>query len=87
MPRDHKGDPRLHVDASGGPFIITTRGQSSRTSSTTACRRAVRRARRGHRLTFFAVPKSGWTVAATIERRGRWHGMADPRLHGESTGY
>ena len=41
----------------------------------------------GHRLTFFAVPKSGWTVAATIERRGEWHGMADPRLHGESTGY
>jgi gamma-glutamyltranspeptidase / glutathione hydrolase len=41
----------------------------------------------GHRLTFFAVPKSGWTVAATIERRGEWHGVADPRLHGESTGY
>jgi gamma-glutamyltranspeptidase/glutathione hydrolase len=41
----------------------------------------------GHRLTFFAVPKSGWTVAATIERRGEWHGMADPRLHGESAGY
>ena len=41
----------------------------------------------GHRLTFFAVPKSGWTVAATIERRGDWHGMADPRLHGESAGY
>jgi gamma-glutamyltranspeptidase/glutathione hydrolase len=42
----------------------------------------------GHRLTFFAVPKSGWTVAATIERRGSgWHGMADPRLHGESAGY
>jgi gamma-glutamyltranspeptidase / glutathione hydrolase len=43
---------------------------------------------RGHRLTFFAVPRSGWTVAATIERRGgEWHGMADPRLHGESAGY
>jgi gamma-glutamyltranspeptidase/glutathione hydrolase len=42
----------------------------------------------GHRLAFFAVPKSGWTVAATIERRGaEWHGMADPRLHGESAGY
>ena len=41
----------------------------------------------GHRLTFFAVPKSGWTVAATIERRGEWHGMADPRLHGVSAGY
>ena len=41
----------------------------------------------GHRLTFFAVPKSGWTVAATIERRGEWHGMADPRLHGASVGY
>ena len=42
----------------------------------------------GHRLTFFAVPRSGWTVAATIERRGaEWHGMADPRLHGESAGY
>ncbi|HEY7284475.1 MAG TPA: gamma-glutamyltransferase [Vicinamibacterales bacterium] len=41
----------------------------------------------GHRLTFFAVPKSGWTVAATIERRGEWHGMADPRLHGASAGY
>jgi len=41
----------------------------------------------GHRLTFFAVPKSGWTVAATIERRGEWHGMADLRLHGESAGY
>jgi gamma-glutamyltranspeptidase/glutathione hydrolase len=42
----------------------------------------------GHRLTFFAVPRSGWTVAATIERRGgAWHGMADPRLHGESAGY
>ena len=43
---------------------------------------------RGHRLTFFAVPRTGWTVAATIERRGdAWHGMADPRLHGESAGY
>ena len=42
----------------------------------------------GRRLTFFAVPRSGWTVAATIERRGgEWHGMADPRLHGESAGY
>lgn len=42
----------------------------------------------GHRLTFFAVPNSGWTIAATIERRGNaWHGMADPRLHGESAGY
>jgi gamma-glutamyltranspeptidase / glutathione hydrolase len=42
----------------------------------------------GHRLTFFAVPKTGWTVAATIERRnGTWHGMADPRLHGGSAGY
>lgn len=42
----------------------------------------------GHRLTFFAVPKSGWTVAATIARRDAvWHGMADPRLHGESAGY
>ncbi|HEY7292494.1 MAG TPA: gamma-glutamyltransferase [Vicinamibacterales bacterium] len=41
----------------------------------------------GHRLTFFAVPTTGWTVAATIERRGDWHGMADPRLHGESAGY
>jgi gamma-glutamyltranspeptidase / glutathione hydrolase len=44
--------------------------------------------RLGHRLTYFAVPKSGWTVAATIERRGmEWHGMADPRLHGKSAGY
>ena len=44
--------------------------------------------RLGHRLTFFAVPKSGWTVAATVGRRGaEWHGMADPRLHGESAGY
>ena len=42
----------------------------------------------GHHLTFFAVPKSGWTVAATVGRRGdAWHGMADPRLHGESAGY
>jgi gamma-glutamyltranspeptidase/glutathione hydrolase len=41
----------------------------------------------GHRLTFFAVPKSGWTVAATIERRGEWRGMADPRRHGESAAY
>ena len=42
----------------------------------------------GHRLTFFAVPKSGWTVAATVGRRGSgWHGMADPRLHGEAAGY
>ena len=42
----------------------------------------------GHHLTFFAVPKSGWTVAATIERRGgEWHGMADPRIHGKSAGY
>jgi gamma-glutamyltranspeptidase / glutathione hydrolase len=42
----------------------------------------------GHRLTFFTVPKSGWTIAATIERRGgEWRGMADPRLHGESAGY
>jgi len=32
----------------------------------------------GHRLTSFAVPGNGWTVAATIERR---------RLHGESAGY
>lgn len=44
--------------------------------------------RLGHRLTFFAVPKSGWTIAATIGRRGaEWHGMADPRLHGEAVGY
>jgi gamma-glutamyltranspeptidase/glutathione hydrolase len=42
----------------------------------------------GHHLTFFAVPKSGWTIAATIERRaGEWHGMADPRLHGAASGY
>lgn len=42
----------------------------------------------GHHLTFFAVPKSGWTVAATISRRdAAWHGMADPRIHGESAGY
>jgi gamma-glutamyltranspeptidase/glutathione hydrolase len=42
----------------------------------------------GHHLTFFAVPKSGWTIAATIARRDAvWHGMADPRLHGESAGY
>ena len=42
----------------------------------------------GHRLAFFAVPKTGWTVAATIERRGaEWRGMADPRRHGESAGY
>jgi gamma-glutamyltranspeptidase/glutathione hydrolase len=42
----------------------------------------------GHDLVYFAVPKSGWTVAATIERRGgEWHGMADPRLHGASAGY
>ncbi len=44
--------------------------------------------RLGHRLTFFAVPKTGWTVAATIQRRGStWYGMADPRLHGASAGY
>lgn len=44
--------------------------------------------RLGHRLAFFAVPKSGWTVAATIQRRGlEWHGMADPRRHGESAGF
>jgi gamma-glutamyltranspeptidase / glutathione hydrolase len=43
---------------------------------------------RGHRLTFFAVPRSGWTVAGTIEGRGgEWHGMADSRRHGESAGY
>jgi len=42
----------------------------------------------GHHLTFFAVPKTGWTIAATIERRGaEWHGMADPRLHGAAAGY
>ena len=42
----------------------------------------------GHRLTFFAVPATGWTVAATIERRNqRWHGMADPRIHGLGAGY
>jgi gamma-glutamyltranspeptidase/glutathione hydrolase len=42
----------------------------------------------GHRLAFFAVPKRGWTVAATIERRGdEWYGMADPRLHGQSVGF
>jgi len=26
-------------------------------------------------------------LASRVERRGEWHGMADPRLHGESTGY
>ncbi len=42
----------------------------------------------GHRLTFFDVPATGWTVAATIDRRdGRWRGMADPRLHGAATGH
>jgi gamma-glutamyltranspeptidase/glutathione hydrolase len=42
----------------------------------------------GHRLTFFDVPSTGWTIAATIERRGdRWHGMADPRIHGSGAGY
>jgi gamma-glutamyltranspeptidase/glutathione hydrolase len=42
----------------------------------------------GHRLTFFDVPATGWTIAATIERRNeRWHGMADPRIHGSGVGY
>lgn len=44
--------------------------------------------RLGHRLTFFDVPATGWTIAATITRRdGRWRGMADPRLHGSAAGY
>jgi len=44
--------------------------------------------RLGHRLTFFAVPASGWTIAATIDgRNGHWRGMADPRLHGTAAGY
>jgi len=44
--------------------------------------------RLGHRLTFFAVPASGWTIAATIDgSNGHWRGMADPRLHGTAAGY
>ena len=44
--------------------------------------------RLGHRLTFFDVPATGWTVAATIERGDlRWQGMADPRIHGLAAGY
>ena len=44
--------------------------------------------RLGHRLTFFEVPTAGWTIAATIDwRKGCWHGMADPRIHGSSRGY
>ncbi|WP_239490511.1 gamma-glutamyltransferase [Luteitalea sp. TBR-22] len=44
--------------------------------------------RLGHRLTFFEVPSTGWTVAATITRKnGQWRGMADPRLHGSAAGY
>jgi gamma-glutamyltranspeptidase/glutathione hydrolase len=44
--------------------------------------------RLGHRLTFFEVPSTGWTIAATITRKdGRWRGMADPRLHGSAAGH
>jgi gamma-glutamyltranspeptidase/glutathione hydrolase len=44
--------------------------------------------RLGHKLTFFTVPKTGWTVAATIQRTPQgWEGKADPRLHGQAAGY
>ncbi len=44
--------------------------------------------RLGHQLETFAVPESGWTVAATIEHRdGRWWGVSDPRMHGLAAGH
>ena len=44
--------------------------------------------RLGHKLTFFTVPTTGWTIAATIQRTSRgWEGKADPRLHGLAAGY
>lgn len=44
--------------------------------------------RLGHRLTFFTVPTTGWTIAATIQRTEKgWEGKADPRLRGLAAGY
>ena len=44
--------------------------------------------RLGHKLTFFTVPTTGWTIAATIQRTaGGWEGRADPRLHGLAAGH
>jgi gamma-glutamyltranspeptidase/glutathione hydrolase len=44
--------------------------------------------RLGHRIKFFAVPDSGWTVAASLERaNGRWRGASDPRIGGLAAGY
>jgi gamma-glutamyltranspeptidase/glutathione hydrolase len=44
--------------------------------------------RLGHKLTFFTVPTTGWTIAATIQRTPHgWEGKADPRLHGLAAGY
>ncbi|MFN7981291.1 MAG: gamma-glutamyltransferase [Vicinamibacterales bacterium] len=43
---------------------------------------------RKHALTFFTVPSTGWTVAATIQRTGDgWEGKADPRIHGDAAGF
>lgn len=42
---------------------------------------------RGHALSFFNVPTTGWTIAATIQRTAQgWEGKADPRLHGLAAG-
>ena len=44
--------------------------------------------RLGHKLTFFTVPTTGWTIAATIQRTPHgWEGKADPRLQGLAAGY
>ena len=44
--------------------------------------------RLGHKLTFFSVPTTGWTIAATIQRTAHgWEGKADPRLRGLAAGY
>ena len=44
--------------------------------------------RLGHKLTFFTVPTTGWTIAATIQRTPHgWEGKADPRLRGLAAGY
>jgi gamma-glutamyltranspeptidase/glutathione hydrolase len=44
--------------------------------------------RLGHKLSFFTVPATGWTIAATIQRTVQgWEGKADPRLQGLAAGY
>jgi gamma-glutamyltranspeptidase/glutathione hydrolase len=72
-PRFHHQHLPDEISLEEGGFLPATRAELERL---------------GHRLTFFNVPTTGWTVAATIERTAQgWEGKADSRLHGLAAGY